>query len=136
MPDAVAQTEGFTAHLGLALTELSGDAVRGFVRLSSDHHQNYGIVHGGVYCSVIEHVASMGAAMCYGERGHVVGVSNVTNFIRAVRDGELAVEATPLHRGRTQQLWQVFITDEEGRYVAKGEVRLANIADADALGRG
>jgi acyl-coenzyme A thioesterase PaaI-like protein len=44
------------------------------------------------------------------------------------------VEATPLQRGRTQQLWQVFITDEQQRLVAKGEVRLANITDPGKLG--
>ncbi len=43
--------------------------------------------------------------------------------------------ATPLHRGRTAQLWQVFITDDRERLIAKGEVRLANIADAEQLGR-
>jgi 1,4-dihydroxy-2-naphthoyl-CoA hydrolase len=83
---------------------------------------------------VVEHLASVGASTWFAGRGHVVGVSNSTNFIRAVRSGLLQVEATPLQRGRTQQLWQVFITDEQRRLVATGEVRLANIADAAALG--
>jgi uncharacterized protein (TIGR00369 family) len=71
----------------------------------------------------------------FADRGNVVGVANHTNFIRAVREGTLTVTATPVQRGRTQQLWQVDVTDDDGRLVARGEVRLANIADADRLGR-
>lgn len=51
-----------------------------------------------------------------------------TNFLRAVREGVLTARATPIHRGRTQQLWTVDITDEQDRLVAKGELRLANLA--------
>ncbi len=96
--------------------------------------QPYGIVHGGVYCSVVETTASVGAALWFGERGHVVGVANHTNFLRATREGVLTVRATPVQRGRTQQLWTVDVRDEQDRLVAKGEVRIANIASADALG--
>ncbi|MDQ2707937.1 MAG: PaaI family thioesterase [Actinomycetota bacterium] len=133
MPDDGTQ-DGFGKHLGLTIEHISDDAVRATVAISPEHHQGYGIVHGGVHCAVVEHVASLAAATWFGDRGHVVGVSNSTNFIRAVRSGLLQVEATPLQRGRTQQLWQVFITDDQGRLVAKGEVRLANVADADKLG--
>lgn len=102
--------------------------------ITSWHHQGYGIVHGGIYCTVVEHTASVAAGTWFKERGHVVGVSNSTVFIRAARSGRLRVEASPLQRGRTQQLWQVFITDEQDRLVAKGEVRFANVADAAVLG--
>ena len=121
--------DGFGKYLGFTIDDVSADAVRGSVSVSPDHHQGHGIVHGGVYCSVVEHAASVAAANWYGDRGRVVGVSNSTHFIRAVRSGLLQVEATPLQRGRTQQLWQVFITDDQQRLVAKGEVRLANITD-------
>ncbi|HEY0357807.1 MAG TPA: PaaI family thioesterase, partial [Mycobacteriales bacterium] len=100
-----------------------------------DLHQPYGIVHGGVYCSVVETAASVGGALWLGERGQVVGVSNQTDFLRAVRDGELTATATPVHRGRLQQLWTVEITDEQDRLVSRGQVRLQNITDADRLGK-
>ncbi len=41
-----------------------------------------------------------------------------------------------MHRGRTQQLWSVRITDGSGRLISKGEVRLANIASTDQLAKG
>lgn len=127
-------SSGFGKHLGLTLEEVTGDVVRGTIALSPDHHQAYGIVHGGVYCAVVEHVASIAAATWFAGRGNVVGVSNSTHFVRAARTGLLQVETTPLQRGRTQQLWQVFITDDQRRLIAKGEVRLANIPDSGVLG--
>jgi uncharacterized protein (TIGR00369 family) len=125
---------GFDAHLGFTMTRAEGDGVDGFVDLAPTHHQPFGIVHGGVYCSVIETAASVGGAVWFGDRGHVVGVNNSTNFLRATRDGRLTVEARPLKQGRTQQLWNVDLTDDQGRLVATGQVRLANVADTAALG--
>jgi uncharacterized protein (TIGR00369 family) len=75
------------------------------------------------------------AATWWGDRGNVVGVANHTNFLRAVRSGTVTARATPVHRGRLQQLWTVDITDEDGRQVVRGEVRLQNLETADTLGR-
>jgi uncharacterized protein (TIGR00369 family) len=57
----------------------------------------------------------------------VVGVNNSTDFLRAVTEGRLTATATPVHRGRSQQLWQVAVTDEQDRLVARGQVRLQNL---------
>ena len=119
--------DGFDKVLGLELLEADGDRVTGRLSVQPHLHQPYGIVHGGVYCSVVETTASVAGALWFGDRGNVVGVSNHTNFLRAVREGVLDVEALPVHRGRTQQLWQVTVKDEQGRLVAQGQVRLANI---------
>lgn len=116
------------------LVEADGDKVVLSCRIRPELHQPYGILHGGVYCSLVESAASYGAALWFGDKGNVVGVSNLTNFIRASREGTLTATATPLQRGRTQQLWQVEIVDDEGRLAAHGQVRLANIPDADKLG--
>ncbi|AOW92630.1 thioesterase [Rhodococcus sp. WMMA185] len=125
---------GFDALIGLEYTELSPDRVQAQWTVSPDHHQPAGIQHGGVYCSVIESVASTAGMMWLGGRGHVVGVNNNTDFLRAVREGRMTATAEPIHRGRTQQLWEVRIADEHGRMVSKGQVRLANISDTGRLG--
>ncbi|MFN2540521.1 MAG: PaaI family thioesterase, partial [Mycobacteriales bacterium] len=91
--------------------------------------QPYGILHGGVLCSVVESVGSVSGAAWYD--GPVVGTSNHTNFLRATREGTLTARSTPIHRGRSQQLWEIDITDEQGRLVAKGQLRLANLDNAD-----
>ncbi len=126
---------GFTGLLGLEFTEVSGERVVVRWKARPELYQPHGIVHGGVYCAVVETVGSIGGAAWLGERGQVVGVSNQTDFLRAVREGELTATATPVHRGRLQQLWSVEITDDAGRLVARGQVRLQNITDPDRLGR-
>ncbi|MFF0490419.1 PaaI family thioesterase [Nocardia sp. NPDC003482] len=118
----------FTDLIGLKFTELGPDRVAAQWAVSPQQHQPAGIVNGGVYCTVVETLASVGAGAWYGERGTVVGVNNNTDFLRAVREGVLRGVAEPVHRGRSQQLWQVVITDEQDRVVARGQVRLQNLA--------
>jgi uncharacterized protein (TIGR00369 family) len=117
----------FVRHLGIRITEMTGDRVVAEWDAAPKHHQPYGIVHGGVHCSVFETLASCGAAMWLGEKGKVVGVNNNTDFYRAVREGALTSTATPIHRGRSQQVWAAETVDAEGRTVARGQVRLQNL---------
>ncbi|MDQ2797931.1 MAG: PaaI family thioesterase [Actinomycetota bacterium] len=118
---------GLNRTLGLHLDEATGDRVVMSWTVDERHLQPYGIVHGGVYCSVIEGSASVGAALWFGERGQVVGVSNQTDFLRTAREGRMTATATPIHRGRSQQLWLVEIRDADVRLVARGQVRLQNL---------
>ncbi|MEU7945446.1 PaaI family thioesterase [Micromonospora taraxaci] len=121
-------TGGLVALLGLTFKEASPDRVVISWQVRPELHQPYGILHGGVYCSVVETAASVGGGLWLADRGTVVGVSNQTDFLRAVRDGELTAVGTPVHRGRSQQLWQVEITDADERLVARGQVRLQNLS--------
>lgn len=118
---------GFEKTVGMEFPELSADKVVVTCEITPELLQAYGIVHGGVYCSMVETAASVGAAIWYADRGNVVGVSNHTNFLRAIGSGTVTATATPIHRGRTQQLWLVTITDNTGRDIARGEVRLTNL---------
>ena len=124
---------GLDRTLGFGYDEVGPDRMVVSWTVDERHLQGYGIVHGGVYCSVIESTASIGAAIWYADRGKVVGVANHTNFLRPARVGDvLRATATPLHRGRLQQLWLVEIEDQSGRRVARGEVRLQNLPTAQA----
>ncbi|HEX9343204.1 MAG TPA: PaaI family thioesterase [Actinomycetota bacterium] len=118
---------GFNKLLGLRLEEASADLVVATVPVTPDLHQPYGLVHGGVYSSVVEATASVGAALWLGDRGRTVGIGNQTEFLRAVRDGVLRIVATPIKRGRSTQLWQVDVTDDHGHLAAQGRVRLMNL---------
>jgi uncharacterized protein (TIGR00369 family) len=120
-------TGEFVRHLGIEITDATGDQVVANWTAAPKHHQPYGIVHGGVHCSVVETLASVGAAMWLGDRGQVVGVNNNTDFYRAARDGQMTSTATPVHRGRSQQVWLVETLDEQGRVIARGQVRLQNL---------
>ena len=127
----------FDSWLGLSFDEVSAERVTAHLELSSHHMQPYGLLHGGVYCAIAETLASVGAATWAMEQGMVgvVGVHNATDFLRAARDGVIAAEGTPIHRGRTQQLWQVDITvSDSDRLLARSQVRLQNLRDGDAVG--
>lgn len=118
---------GFEKTVGMDFPEITADKTVVTCEITPDLLQAYGIVHGGVYCSLVETAASVAAAVWYGDRGNVVGVANHTNFLRAITSGTVTATATPIHRGRTQQLWLVTVTDDKGRDVARGEVRLTNL---------
>jgi uncharacterized protein (TIGR00369 family) len=62
-----------------------------------------------------------------GDKGKVVGASNMTDFYRPAREGTLRSVARPVHRGRSQQVWVVETHDEAGKLVARGQVRLQNL---------
>lgn len=116
---------GFNDALGIRFTHASPDEVRAELALRPEHLQVYGIVHGGVYASLVETLCSVGAAISAGARGHsVVGLENHTSFLRAARGGLLQARAVPLTRGRRTQVWETTITDEAGKVAARGTVRL------------
>lgn len=118
----------FTKTTGLQITFLSPTRVEGYVDVGPAQHQPNGIVHGGVWASVVETVGSVGGAAAAADRGLlVVGVHNSTEFLRPMRTGRASVVAVPLHQGRTQQLWDVRIEDTDGRLVAIGRLRLQNL---------
>ena len=118
----------FLVAAGLRLTHVAADRVEGVIDLGPAHHTPWGVVHGGVYTAAIETAASVGASAAVADRGHIaVGANNNTDFLRSMTTGTVTVTATPAQHGRTQQLWDVHITDQNGRVVARGTVRLQNI---------
>ena len=102
--------------LGLDLLEVSAGSVVAQWDIDARHLQPQGIVHGGVYASVVETCCSVGAAAAAPPGTRVVGVENHTSFVRAVRDGQLSARAA--------QLWECVISDAEGRLIATGRLRV------------
>ena len=124
--------DGFDRTIGLQLTAVSGDEVLATLQVTPALLQPYGLLHGGVLCSVVETLGSVGGAAWFGERGTVVGVHNATDLLRSVRDGAvLTAVGRPVHRGRSSQLWRVEVRDETDRLVATGDLRVANLSGQD-----
>ncbi len=109
--------------------EIGPARVSGSVAADARHHQPWGLVHGGLYTTVVETFATVGAFEAVKDLGQqAVGVSNQTDFLRPHRTGRLRVVAVPIHQGRTQQLWQVEIRrPDDDKLVARGQVRLQNV---------
>ena len=123
---------GLNGLIGIEYDEVNPERVVLSLEVEEHHHQPYGLVHGGIYCTIVETAASLGAALSAMERGMTgaVGVSNSTDFYRSHRTGKIRATATPIHRGRTQQVWHVDVTrDEDDVLLAHGRVRLQNVVD-------
>ena len=120
---------GFDSTIGLEFVELTPDGGSARLQIDDKLLQPWGIVHGGVYCSIIESLASVSGQIWLSENGggHVVGVNNNTDFLRAISAGTVTAVSVPIHRGRRQQLWLITITDDKERVVARGQVRLQNL---------
>jgi len=132
-PDAIVPpnfTAPFDTLLGMQFTELGPDGARAQLEVTPNLLQPMGLVHGGVYSSMIESMASVAAYTwlnASGNGGNVVGVNNNTDFLRSISSGTVYGRAEPIHRGRRQQLWLVTVTDDNDRVVARGQVRLQNL---------
>jgi 1,4-dihydroxy-2-naphthoyl-CoA hydrolase len=113
----------------LQVEEATGTRVTGTIAAGPDHHTPWGVVHGGVYTTAVESACSIGASMAVVGRGeYAVGISNQTDFLRPHVAGELRVTATPIHQGRTQQLWLCeIVRADDGKAVARGQLRLQNV---------
>jgi len=115
--------------IGLRWDRLARDRGEAHFDPTEDLHQPSGIVHGGVWCSVVESMASVCGAMAVLADGLVcVGAHNATDFLRPHAEGRVLGVATPIQVGRTQQLWLVELSRaSDGKAIARGQVRLANI---------
>ena len=119
---------GLDGVLGVEHVELTPDRVVVRFVIGEHHLQPFGIPHGGIYCAVHESTASMAGQVWLGEKGVVVGTNNSTDFIRQAAVGDtITVTATPIHRGRTQQLWHLDSVNQQDKLIAQGQVRLANL---------
>jgi 1,4-dihydroxy-2-naphthoyl-CoA hydrolase len=128
-PPDLDHPSAFLAGTGMRVTHVSPHAVDARVELGPQHHTPWGVVHGGLYTTVVESVASIGACAAVAGRGLIaVGVNNNTDFLRSMTSGTVTVHAEPVQQSRNQQLWDVNIVEEgTGRLVARGSVRLANV---------
>jgi uncharacterized protein (TIGR00369 family) len=121
---------GFDDEIGLTYLEVTPEGAKAQLLITDKHLQPHGIVHGGVYSSIVESVASVSAATWLQSSGggdKVVGVNNNTDFLRAITAGMVTATAYPIHRGRRQQLWLIEINDTNDKLVARGQVRLQNL---------
>jgi uncharacterized protein (TIGR00369 family) len=120
----------FTELIGLVWDEVTPTSVRAHLDANDRHHQPMGIVHGGVYASIVEVTASVGAYVNAAPGTSTVGVSNNCSFLRSHRAGRLDVVATPITVAADRQLWEVRISRAtDDKVVAVGTVELAAVPE-------
>lgn len=113
---------------GLVFDDVSATLVKAHADLGPEHRTPWGVVHGGLYATVAESAASVGASAAVLERGQfAVGVDNLTDFLRPMTEGRIDVVAVAVQQGRSDQLWQVTIDRTDGKTIARSRVRLRNV---------
>ncbi len=125
---------GFELAIGLVFTKITPTELVCEVPVTPNLAQPYGLVHGGVYASIVETLGSVGAAL-HAMPNHQtsVGLENTTSFVRAVRSGTLVATATPIHRGRRSQVWEVEVRDDAGKLAATGRLRTLSLEAGAAV---
>jgi 1,4-dihydroxy-2-naphthoyl-CoA hydrolase len=117
---------GFDRHYGLQLLEFSDTEVRAQVAVGEQLKQPAGLVHGGVYASIAESMASLATGMTVMADGSVaMGMSNSTSFLRPITKGTIHAHATRVHHGRTTWLWDVCFRDDDDRLCAMTRMTIA-----------
>jgi len=117
---------GFDALYGLQILEASPEEVRARVETTDDHKQPFGLVHGGLYASIAESLASIGTYLGVHESGKAaMGLSNQTSFLRPVFGGTIHAVARRRHKGRSTWLWEVDVTDDDDKLVALVRMTIA-----------
>lgn len=111
--------------LGITLTELGEDYLRGTMPVDARTKQPYGLLHGGASALLAETLASLAANLCLEGEGQAVGIELNANHLRAVTEGVVTGTARPLHVGRSTQVWDIRIEDEAGRLVCVSRLTLA-----------
>lgn len=123
----------FDALYGLELLRHSDDEATARVAVRDAVKQPMGVVHGGLYASIAESLASMATAAVVMPEGSVaMGLSNVTSFLRPITEGTVHAHARRVHRGRTTWVWDVEIRDDEGHLCALTRMTIAVRAAAEA----
>ena len=121
------RTDGtLVSVLGFETLELGRDRARSKVEVGDRHRQPYGTVHGGVYAALAESIASEATAVAVYEDGKIaMGMSNFVTFMRPISSGTVHAEAIRKHAGSTTWIWEVEMTDDEGRLCASARVTVA-----------
>ena len=114
--------------LGMEITEVGDDFVRGRMPVDRRTHQPYGLLHGGASVVLAESLGSIGAGMVAGGDAAVVGIEINANHLRGVRAGWVTGTARPLHTGRSTQVWEIRIENDEGALVCISRLTMAVVS--------
>ena len=115
-------------HLGMEFLEVGDDFIRGRVPVDARTRQPYGILHGGVSVVLAETLGSCGAAYSCTPGHRAVGLDINANHLRSASSGWVTGIAKPVHRGRTTQVWQIDMSDDEGRLTCVSRITMAVLA--------
>ena len=105
--------------LHIRFTQVGEDFLVATMPVDSKVHQPMGLLHGGATAALAESVGSAAAHLFSGSPGaEVRGVEISANHLRSKREGQVEARAVAIHKGRTTQLWEIRVTDEQGQLLS------------------
>jgi len=114
--------------LGMCITAIGDDWVQGTMPVDHRTHQPYGLLHGGASVALAETLGSIAAMLTLDPTQEIaVGLDINANHVRGVRSGTVTGTAKMLHLGRTTQVWEIRIENEEGALVCISRITMAVI---------
>lgn len=116
------------AFMGIRTVEATPEKVVLQLDVTSNVHQPFGLLHGGVSALLAEGAASVGGVVSVEPGQAVVGTELNISHLRPMRSGVLTATATPIRKGRTVQVWAIEMTDERGRQISVARCSLQVIA--------
>lgn len=117
---------GLAPRIGIEITEIGDDYMRGTMPVDERTKQPFGILHGGASCVLSETLGSIAAWMCIDPtKFYAVGLEINANHIRSMREGEVTGTCRPLHIGRRTHIWQTEILDPRGKLVCVSRLTVA-----------
>jgi 1,4-dihydroxy-2-naphthoyl-CoA hydrolase len=132
-PTDLARLNGWSANtmmeaLGIRITAVGDDWLAGSMPVDQRTHQPYGLLHGGASVALAETLGSTAAMLTLDPAKELaVGLDINANHIRGVRSGTVTGTAKALHLGRTTQVWEIRIENEEGALVCISRITMAVI---------
>ena len=113
-------------HLAIEFTAIGENSITARMPVDSRTHQPYGLLHGGASVALAETLGSV-AAYCTlnTEKEFAVGLDINANHLRSVRSGYVSGTTTPIHIGKSTQVWEIRITSEEGALVCISRITMA-----------
>ena len=116
-------------HLGIAITEVGPDFLRGTMPVDHRTIQPAGILHGGASVLLAETLGSQASYMTVDpSRFRCVGLDINANHVRAMTSGHVVGTARPIHLGRTTHVWEIRIESEDGKLVCIARITMAILA--------
>ncbi len=111
-------------HLGIRYTAFDAQSLTGEMAVNQQTVQPLGLLHGGASVALAETLGSMAGNLCVDQHSYCVGLSIQSNHLAAVKQGQVTAHATPLHLGKTTQVWQIKITDEQSKLINISQLTL------------
>jgi len=113
---------GLMKALNIKVTEISDECLKGEMTVTSLHHQQYGVLHGGASCVFAETLGSIASNITLENGKKAVGTQIMMNHLRPFKQGVLAGLARPIHVGKSRQIWEIEIFNQENKLISQGQL--------------